>query len=139
MKFVKNFPKLILATFFFIFAKNLLQIFFGVIFNSTNKQYDSLILINPLNFSDSTLKLYILYFFLYEMLIIGLSVYLLLYNILFFIIKRFGNKLSLQILYLLLIYNVSIIFFNTPINFFCILIVVILGVLNWYIFKKIIK
>lgn len=47
MKFVENLHKLILATITFIFAKNILQIIFGIISNSPNKQYDSLILINP--------------------------------------------------------------------------------------------
>lgn len=136
MKFIENVPKLLLATIVFIFTKNILQIFFGIIVNSSNKEYDSLILINPLNFVSSTLKFYFYYFALYEVLIIGLSVYLPLYICLFFIIRKFSNTISLQVLYLLIIYNVAIIFFNTQIDFFCLLIVGILGLINWYIFNK---
>jgi hypothetical protein len=139
MKFIKNLPKLFLTTIIFIFVKNILQVFFGVITNSYNKEYDSLILINPLNFTGSTPKFYLFYFVLYELLIIGVSAYLLLYTCLFFIIRRFGNKISVQILYLLLAYYIAILFFNTQIDFFCVLIAVILGLMNWYIFKKYIQ
>lgn len=139
MKFFENFPKLILTIITFVFVKNILQIFFGIISNSPNRQYDSLILINPLNFTGATLKFYIFYFFLYEIVIIGSSAYLLLYICLFLLIKRFGNKLIIQILYFLIMYNIAIIFFNTQINFLCLLIAIILGILNWYIFKKYIK
>lgn len=139
MKFVENLPKIILATIFFVFIKNILQIFFGVISNSPNKQYDSLILINPLNFTGSTLKFYFFYFLLYEIVIIGASAYLFLYISLFLIVKKWGNQLFLQISYLFLIYILAITFFNTPINLLCVLIVIILGISNWYTFKKYIK
>lgn len=139
MKFVENLHKLILVTLSFIFAKNILQIFFGIVSNSPNKQYDSLILINPSNFTGSTLEFYFFYFFLYEILIIGSTAYLLLYIALFFITKKLGNSLWLQILYLLLAYFIATIFYNTTINFFFIPISIILGVLNWNIFKRYIK
>ncbi len=139
MKFVENLHKLILATITFIFAKNILQIFFGIISNSPNKQYDSLILINPLNFTGSTLKFYFFYFFLYELVIIGSTAYFLLYVALFFIIKKLGNSIWLQTMYLLLGYVLAAKFYNTTIDVFCIPISMILGILNWNIFKKYIK
>jgi hypothetical protein len=139
MKFADNIHKLLLTTIVFVFIKNILQIFFGLITSSHNKQYDSLILINPSNFTGSTLKFYLIYFFLYELLIIGISAYFLIYICLFFTIKRFGNKISLQILYLLFLYNIAILFFNVEINFFCIVIVLALGLMNWYVFKKFIN
>lgn len=136
MKLIDNLPKLLLTTLSFIFIKNMLQIIFGVITNSSNKQYDSLILINPINFTGSTLKFYMFYFILYEVIIIGLSCYLVMYIFLFFIIKQFGNKIYIQILFPLVIYNVAIIFFNTSLDIFYLLIIIILGFMNWKIFKK---
>ncbi|RMZ58474.1 hypothetical protein D1632_12730 [Chryseobacterium nematophagum] len=136
MKFTENFYKLLLIVYVFIFSKNILQIFFGIITTSPNKQYDSLILINPLNFSNSTFIFYLLYFILYELVILGTGIYLPLYILLFFIVRRLGNKISIHILYLLILYCMAIWLFNVEMDPFCILVIGILGFLNWFLFKK---
>ncbi|CAA7197521.1 hypothetical protein CHRY9293_03586 [Chryseobacterium potabilaquae] len=136
MRFTENFYKLLLIVYVFIFSKNILQIFFGIITTSSNKQYDSLILINPFNFSNSTFIFYLLYFILYELVILGTSIYLPLYILLFFIVRRLGNKISIHILYLLILYCMAIWLFNVEMDPFCILVIGILGFLNWFLFKK---
>ncbi|RNA62670.1 hypothetical protein D1631_12365 [Chryseobacterium nematophagum] len=136
MRFTEKFYKLLLIVYVFIFSKNILQIFFGIITTSPNKQYDSLILINPLNFSNSTFIFYLLYFILYELVILGTSIYLPLYILLFFIVRRLGNKISIHILYLLILYCMAIWLFNVEMDPFCILVIGILGFLNWFLFKK---
>lgn len=127
-------------TIIFIVVKNLLQIFFGIIVDSPAKPFDTLNIINVLNFTKDSFEVYILYFFLYEIITFGGVFYLWMYVLLFFIISKFGNKIALQILYILLVYNFAVLIFNDEkVNFYSIFIVIILGILNWFLFKKIVN
>lgn len=140
MKIIEKLPKIFLMTIIFIFVKNLLQIFFGIIINSPAQPFDTLNLINVFNFTKDSFEIYIFYFFLYEIIIFGGAFYLWMYVLLFFIISKFGNRITLQVLYLLLIYIFSVQIFNDEkVAFYPVLIVIILGILNWWLFKKWIK
>lgn len=121
----------------FIVIKNIFQIFFGVVSNSPSRPFDNLNIINILNFSNDSFLIYITYFFLYEIIIFGATFYFWMYLLLFVIIKKFGNNISIQILYLLILYCLAIQIFNdNKIEFYSILIVFLLGFSNWMMFKK---
>jgi len=137
MKIIEKLPKIFLMTIGFIVIKNILQIFFGVVSNSPSRPFDNLNIINILNFSNDSFLIYITYFFLYEIIIFGATFYFWMYLLLFVIIKKFGNKISIQILYLLILYCLAIQIFNdNKIEFYSILIVFLLGFSNWMMFKK---
>jgi hypothetical protein len=108
--------------------------------NVSGTSDDNLALINILNFSPNEIKLYVYGFILYEVIIFGLCFYLWIYVALFFIIKKWGNKIPAQILYMVLIYIFSVQIFNSnKVEFYSTFIVILLGLLNWWMFKKWIK
>ena len=140
MKIVRNLPKIFLMTIGFIVIKNILQISFGVISNAPSKPFDVLNIINIAKYTREGLMIYIIYFFLYEIVIFGTTFYFLMYLLLFILIQKFGNRISIHILFLLLIYNFVIQIFNDDkVEFYSILIVILLGFSNWMMFRKCMK
>lgn len=138
--FTNNLHKIFLITIIFIFIKNILQIFFGVVSNSPSRPFDVLNIINIFKYTKEGLMIYIIYFFLYEIIIFGVTFYIWMFLLLFVLIQKFVNRLSIQILYLLLIYNFAIQIFNdNKVEFYSILTVILLGFSNWWMFKKWIK
>lgn len=136
MKPIINFLKLILIASITILSKVFLQIVLGTILNLKLMPYDALKLYNGTGmiFSD------ILYFLFIEFIYYFVLYYLWLYIILYFIVLKLRNKISIQLFYWLLMYNFAVLFFNDEIvNFYSIIVVLILGTLNWWMFKKWIK
>lgn len=127
--------KLILITYIFICLKNLLQIFYATIF-ITNGYLNFYSLGEENAYSIKTIFFNICFYDFFLLFPLYISVFLLLY----YIIKIFGNKIGIQVFYILLIYS-SIMFAKEHGNFHIeyIIIPVILGYVDWLMFKKWIK
>lgn len=124
--------------YFGILAKNILQLTLGYLSNSENdiKLY-KLYNLQESNYSyDFLLQL----IFIYDFLFLAVIFYLPLYLILYLIVARFGNKVWLQIFYLITIYLLIIYFLGqSNFNYLFIIITTLIGLLNWFLFKKWIK
>lgn len=117
-----------------IVVKNILQLVFGYLSNSES----DIKLYKLYNLQDSTYSYVFLFqlIFIYDFLFLAVSTYLPLYLILFLIVKVYGNKFWLHILYVFGIYMLAIYFFNNGnFNRLFILITILLGTLNWYLLK----
>ncbi len=121
-----------------IIVKNIFQLVFGYLSNS-----ESDIKIYKLyNLQDSNYSCVFLIqlIFIYDFLFLAVSIYLPAYMILFLIIKVYGNKFWIQILYILGIYMLTIYFFDHGnFNILFIITAILIGALNWYLFKRWIK
>lgn len=123
-----------------ISLKNLLQVIYGTISNYTEvaQMYRLINLKKETSFDGLIGLLYIV--FVYDFIIFVIIFYFLIYLILYTLIAKFGNKLWIQILYVIIIYFVTITYFDPfNYNFFFILISVIIGYCNWWLFEKWIK
>ncbi|TQM19078.1 hypothetical protein FB551_3473 [Chryseobacterium aquifrigidense] len=124
--------------YFGIIAKNLMQLILGYLFNSESdiKLY-KLYNLQESNYSYNFLLQLI---FIYDFLFLPIIFYLPLYLILYLIITRFGNKFWLHIFYPVTIYLLTIHFLGkSHFNYLFIFITILIGLLNWYSFKKWIK
>jgi len=138
--FIKDISILIGIMYISLFLKNALQILIGTISNSDSdiKLYKVINLrsessIDDLLFLFSTL-------IIYDFLLLVIIFYFWIYLLLYLIISQIGNKLWLQIVYPIIFYLISIIYFdNFHPNILFIFIVIVLGFTNWWMFKKWIK
>jgi len=138
MKLSNNLLRLVGIMYIAIIVKNILQLLFGYLSNSESdiKLY-KLYNLQESNYSYAFL---IQLIFIYDFIFVAVFVYFPLYLILFLIVKVYGNKFWFQILYILVIYILTIYYFdNGNVNIFFIIITILLGILNWYLFKKWIK
>ena len=118
-----------------IFIKNMLQLIFGYISNSPNdiKLY-KLYNLHQSNYSYSFLLQLI---FIYDFILLAISVYFPTYIILYFLINNWGNKLWLQLSYIVILYLIINYFFNSGnIDVLFLTIVITIGFFNWFLFKK---
>lgn len=138
MKSLNNLLKLVGIMYIAIIVKNIFQLVFGYLSNS-----ESDIKIYKLyNLQDSNYSYVFLIqlIFIYDFLFLAVSIYLPAYMILFLIIKVYGNKFWIQILYILGIYMLTIYFFDHGnFNILFIITAILIGALNWYLFKRWIK
>lgn len=138
MKLLKNIPKLIGIMYCAIIVKNVFQLIFGYFSNSESdiKIYK----LYNLQASNYSYNFLIQLIFIYDFILLAFTVYIFLYLILYLTIEAFGNKLWLQILYIFIIYIITIIIFNQGgFNNLFIIITILLGGVNWFLFKKYIK
>lgn len=136
-KFILNIIKLIGVMYISITLKNILQIFFGTLTNYSEvaQIYRLVNLQKETSYENVVRLLYIL--FAYDYLIFGVLFYFWFFIILYFLIKKFGNKLSIHIFYILFIYFTIITYFDPfHYNVLFILTSICLGYANWWMFKK---
>jgi hypothetical protein len=120
-----------------IIVKNILQLVFGYLSNS--ERDIKLYKLYNLQDSNYTYAFLIQLVFIYDFFL-AVSMYLPLYLILFLIVKTYGNKFWFQIFYILGIYLLTVCFFdNGNFNYLFMIITILLGIQNWYLFKKWIK
>lgn len=135
MKLIESIFRLFLIILVTILTKVFLQISFGTILQVPRKPINALELFNGKEITFS----YLIYYLMYEFFYIFLF-YIWIYIILYFIIAKLGNKISIHLFYWLLIYNLAVLIFNREkVDFSSILIVIILGIMNWWMFKKYVK
>ena len=135
MKHLNNLVKVIFIMYCGIFIKNMLQLIFGYISNSPNdiKLY-KLYNLHQSNYSYSFLLQLI---FIYDFILLAISVYFPTYIILYFLINNWGNKLWLQLSYIVILYLIINYFFNSGnIDVLFLTIVITIGFFNWFLFKK---
>ncbi len=131
----QNLYKLIGVTYLFICLKTLLQILFATIF--ITEGYLNFYSLREQN--AYSLKTILFYTFLYDFFILFLF-YLAVFLLLYYIVKTFGNKIWIQVFYILLIYS-SAMFIKEHGDFHIeyIIIPMMLGFANWWMFKKWLK
>ncbi len=136
MKLFKDGLKLIVIMYIFILSKILLQLVFGYVFSiETDIKFYKIYNIQK---SIYTVDYVLLLAILYECIIFVIA-YFLFFLILYFIVVNYGNKLWLHSIYFSSIYVIIIFAINnrmTDFNIFYLSMMFILGVLNWYLFKK---
>ncbi len=135
MKLLNNIFKLIVIMYFGILSKNTLQLILGYLSNSESdiKLY-KLYNLQESNYSYGFLLRLI---FIYDFLFLAIIFYLPLYVILYLFITAFGNKVWLQIFYPVAIYLLVIYFLGiSSFNYLFIFITILIGLLNWCLFKK---
>lgn len=121
--------------YFGVLSKNILQLILGYLSNSES----DIKLYKLYNLQESNYSYGFLFqlIFIYDFLFLAVIFYLPLYLILYLIITRFGNKVWLQIFYPVAIYLLAIYFLGrSSFNYLFILITILVGLLNWYLFKK---
>lgn len=135
MRFFKNLPKLVAIMYIFILFKNLLQLVFGYLFTSATdiKFYK----IYNIQQSIYSVDIVIILMILYECLIYGF-IYFGIFLFLYFIILNYGNNLFIHTIYLIVIYCLVVLAVG-GFNIFYLIIMIVLGILNWMLFKKWIK
>lgn len=136
MRSLNNILKLVGIMYCAIIIKNVLQLVFGYLFTSTTdiKFYK----IYNIQQSIYSLDTVIILMILYECCIYAL-IYFAVFLILYFITLNYGNKLLIHIIYLVIIYCLIILtvgIVKEEFNIFYLLIMIILGTLNWWLFKK---
>lgn len=136
--FISDLFKVFCIMYINLFIKNVLQIILGYIFTSdTNIKVYRLY-----NISETIYDFFyiILLILVYDFLIFVKLFYSLIFLILYIIIRIFGNKLWIHVLYSLSIYIIAITFFD-PYNYniFFILIVMLLAYVNYFLFDKWVK
>ena len=120
-----------------ISLKNLLQILIGTLTNYSEvaQVYRLVNLQKETSFENVIRLFYIL--LVYDYLIFTVLFYFCIFVILFFLTKKFGNKLWIQISYSLSIYLLAITYYDPfHYNILFILIAIFLGYANWWLFKK---
>ena len=130
--------KLIGIMYISISLKNILQLVLGHFFSSETdiKVYK----IYNLEKTVYTLKFVILQMFLYDFILFATFAYLWIFLVLYLVVSLLGNKLWFQIGYSLIIYLLTVFYFDhLSINFLFIIIALFLGFANWWMFKKWIK
>lgn len=136
MKFFKDGLKLIVIMYIFILSKILLQLVFGYVFSiETDIKFYKIFNIQK---SVYTIDYVLFLTILYECIIFVIA-YFLFFLILYFIVVNYGNKLWLHSIYFSSIYVIIIFAINyrmDDFNIFYLSMMFILGVLNWYLFKK---
>ena len=138
--FIINIFKLIGIMYISISLKNILQILLGTIFNTE----DDIKIYKLINIrSESSLEGVSLLFQVilgYDFFIFVAIAYLWIYVFLYLVVTLIGNKLWFHIIYTIAIYLITILFFDHfhP-NILFILITIVLGFVNWWMFKKWIK
>ncbi|CAA7387172.1 hypothetical protein CHRY9393_01479 [Chryseobacterium fistulae] len=118
-----------------IFVKNVFQLVLGYFSNSSNdiKLY-KLYNLSQSNYSYGFLIQLIV---IYDFILLAISVYFPIYLILYLLINNVGNKIGLQISYILILYLVVNYFFNNGNwDILFVIITIIIGLLNWFLFKK---
>lgn len=138
MKSYQNIFRLVIIVYIFILVKNILQLFFGYLFTSdTDIKFYKIYNIQKSNYGFDYVATLI---FLYEFLVFSV-LYFLTFIGLYLLTSFFGNKFWIHVLYLIVIYLAIIVAgheikeFNIP--FF--VIILLLSVLNWFLFEKILK
>ena len=136
MKFFKDGLKLIAIMYIFILSKILLQLVFGYVFSiETDIKFYKIYNIQK---SIYTIDYVLLLAILYECIIFVIA-YFLFFSILYFIVVKYGNKLWIHSIYFSSIYAIIIFAINNRMddfNIFYLSMMFILGILNWYLFKK---
>ncbi|VFB02561.1 Uncharacterised protein [Chryseobacterium taihuense] len=136
MKLFKDGLKLIVIMYIFILSKILLQLVFGYVFSiETDIKFYKIFNIQK---SVYTIDYVLFLTILYECIIFVIA-YFLFFLILYFIVVNYGNKLWLHSIYFSSIYVIIIFAINyrmDDFNIFYLSMMFILGVLNWYLFKK---
>ena len=138
--FIKNFFILIVIMYISITVKNVLQFALGTSFNYSEvaKPYRLINLNKQPNFELK--KNMIELVFLYDYILFALAAYLWIFLILYIIVTVKGNKLWIQISYTMIIYFIIVTYFDPfHYNIFFILITMLLGFINYFLFKKWIK
>lgn len=118
-----------------IFIKNIFQLLFGYLSGAEN----DIKLYKLYNLQDSSYSYNFLIqlILIYDFLLLVIPLYLPIYVILFLIVKVYGNNLWFQVLYVLGIYIVAVCFFDSgKFNILFIIIIVLIGLFNWYAFKN---
>ncbi|PRB02594.1 hypothetical protein CQ046_11940 [Chryseobacterium sp. MYb7] len=138
--FIINILKLIGITYISIGLKNILQFSLGTIFNAEHdaKAYKLINLDMRSTFYTKLdlIKVMLIYDFMIFMLIAYIWIFLLLY----IFVKTVGNKIWLHITYAIIVYLITILVFdNFSPNILFILVTILLGFINWWLFKKLIK
>ena len=134
---ILNIFKLIGVMYVSISLKNLLQILIGTLTNYSEvaQVYRLVNLQKETSFENVIRLFYIL--LVYDYLIFTVLFYFWIFVILFFLTKKFGNKLWIQISYSLSIYLLAITYYDPfHYNILFILIAIFLGYANWWLFKK---
>lgn len=138
MKSFQNILRLVMIVYIFILVKNIFQLSFGYVFTSeTDIKFYKIYNIQKSNYG---LDYVIILIFLYEFLVFSI-LYFLTFLCLYFLTSFFGNKFWIHVLYLIAIY-LAIIFAGNEIKDFNIpffVIILLLSVLNWFLFEKILK
>jgi len=136
MKFFKDGLKLITIMYVFILSKIILQLVLGYVFSiETDIKFYKIYNIQR---SVYTIDYVLFLTILYECVIFVIA-YFLFFLILYFIVLNYGNKLWLHSIYFSSIYIIIIFAINnrmTDFNIFYLSMMFILGILNWYLFKK---
>lgn len=131
----QNLYKLIGVTYISICLINALQILFATVFIT-----DGYLKFYSLREENAySLKIILFYILLYEFFILFLF-YFVIYLVLYYIIKIFGNRIWIPIVYIAVIYS-SVMFVKEHGDFHIeyVIIPVLLGVANWWMFKKWLK
>lgn len=119
--------------------KNILQLLLGTLFNSEHdaKVYKliNLDMRSALNTKLGLIELMLMYDFIVFVFIAYLWIYLILY----LVVNLIGNRLWFQLLYPFTVYFITILFIEFNPNILFILITLVLGFTNWWLFKKWIK
>ncbi len=127
---LKNTVILIGIMYIFLIVKNILQILFGLLTSFTNVEVYTIY-----NIKQSTFSLAIVIF--YDFFAFVIMIYIWAFLLLYLIILEYKNKMWIHMLYSVIIYLLAIFIFNKgEINDFFIIISILLGILNWYLFKK---
>ena len=132
-----NVFKLIEIMYISISLKNILQIFLGYLsIENDIKIYKIYNIKNTVYSLEYIFQLIIIY----DYFIFAIIAYFWVFIILFFLIKKIGNKLWIHISYSLSIYLLAITYYDPfHYNILFILIAIFLGYVNWWLFKKWIK
>lgn len=138
MKLLNNIPKLIGIMYSAIIVKNIFQLILGYLSDAEN----DIKLYKLYNLQESSYSYGFLFqlIFIYDFLFLAVTFYFPIYLILYLAVIRFGNKIWIQIFYIFAIYFTIVYFFDkSNFNYLFIFIVILIGLLNWYSFKKWIK
>ena len=123
-----------------ISLKNVLQIFLGTLTNysEVTKPYRLININNRITFDTKISHLKLI--FLYDFILFATIAYFWLFLILYLLVKKFGNKLLIHICYTIFVYIIIITYFDPfHYNIIFIFVCIILGYVNWWMFKKWIK
>ncbi len=114
----------------FLIVKNILQILFGLLTSYTDVEPYTIY-----NIKQSSFSLAIIIF--YDFFAFVIMIYIWAFLLLYLIILEYKNKMWIHMVYSVIIYLLAIFTFNKgEINDFFIFISILLGILNWYLFKK---
>lgn len=137
---IQNFFKLIGIMYISISLKNLLQITFGTLtgYSGVTKPYRLINLNDRSNLEAKLIHLKLI--FLYDYILFALFFYFWIFAFLLLCIRHYGNRLKIHILYFLIVYLLVITSIDPfHYNFLFILIMLIVGYANWWMFRRWIK